>query len=114
MHLPACFASLILTFAPVFVQQRTWRRAELLLIGAILAPGKRTVTGLLRIVGLGRERRFTSYHRVGVTLKNGRESTVRGAERKRGQAASACFGLAVVPRRGRSPSGPTSSSAPQR
>src|SRR6188472_1745821 len=64
MHLPACFASLILTFAPVFVQQRTWRRAELLLIGAILAPGKRTVTSLLRIAGLGRERRFTSYHRV--------------------------------------------------
>ena len=56
MHLPACFASLILTFAPVFVQQRTWRRAELLLIGAILAPGKRTVTSLLRIAGLGRER----------------------------------------------------------
>ena len=54
MHLPACFASLILTFAPVFVQERTWRRAELLLIGAILAPGKRTVTSLLRIAGLGR------------------------------------------------------------
>src|SRR3954454_19379669 len=64
MHLPACFASLILTFAPVFVQQRTWRRAELLLVGAILAPGKRTVTSLLRIAGLGRERRFTNYHRV--------------------------------------------------
>src|SRR4051812_15296543 len=64
MHLPACFASLILTFAPVFLQERTWRRAELLLIGAILAPGKRTVTSLLRIAGLGRERRFTNYHRV--------------------------------------------------
>src|SRR5690349_18945577 len=64
MHLPACFASLILTFAPVFSQRRTWRRAELLLIGAILAPGKRTVTSLLRIAGLGRERRFTTYHRV--------------------------------------------------
>src|SRR5689334_9222088 len=64
MHLPACFASLILTFAPVFVRQRTWGRAELLLIGAILAPGKRTVTSLLRITGLGRERRFTNYHRV--------------------------------------------------
>src|SRR3954447_10484240 len=64
MHLPACFASLILTFAPVFVQQRTWRRAELLLIGAILAPGKRTVTSLLRIAGLSGERRLTTYHRV--------------------------------------------------
>jgi hypothetical protein len=64
MHLPACFAAVILTFAPVFVQQRTWRHAELLLIGAILAPGKRTVTSLLRIAGLSRERRFTNYHRV--------------------------------------------------
>jgi DDE superfamily endonuclease len=64
MHLPACFAAVILTFAPVFVQQRTWRHAEVLLIGAILAPGKRTVTSLLRIAGLSRERRFTNYHRV--------------------------------------------------
>jgi hypothetical protein len=48
MHLPARFAALILTFTPVFLQQRTWRHAELLLIGAILAPGKRTVTSLLR------------------------------------------------------------------
>lgn len=52
MHLPARFAAVILTFAPVSLQQRTWRRAELLLIGAILAPGKRTVTSLLRITGL--------------------------------------------------------------
>jgi hypothetical protein len=64
MRLPARFAAVILTFAPVFLQQRTWCRAELLLIGAILAPGKRTVTSLLRITGLSRERRFTNYHRV--------------------------------------------------
>src|SRR6476659_6176566 len=64
MHLPARFAAPIRAFAPVFSQQRTWRRAELLLIGAVLVPGKRTVTGLLRIVGLSRERRFTNYHRV--------------------------------------------------
>ena len=64
MHLPARFAAVIVTFTPLFLQQRTWRHAELLLIGAILAPGKRTVTSLLRITGLGRERRFTNYHRV--------------------------------------------------
>src|SRR3954454_14648619 len=64
MDLPACFAAVILTFAPVFVQQRTWRHAELLLIGAILAPGKRTGTSLLRVAGVSRERRFTTYHRV--------------------------------------------------
>jgi DDE superfamily endonuclease len=64
MHLPSRFAVVILAFAPVFRQQRTWRHAARLLIGAILAPGKRTVTGLLRIVGLSRERRFVNYHRV--------------------------------------------------
>jgi hypothetical protein len=63
-RLPARFAALVRAFAPVFSQQRTWRRAELLLIGAIVAPGKRTVTSVLRIVGLSRERRFTNYHRV--------------------------------------------------
>jgi DDE superfamily endonuclease len=63
-RLPARFAALILAFAPVFLQRRTWRHAELLLVGAVLAPGKRTVTSLLRIAGLGRERRFTNYHRV--------------------------------------------------
>jgi hypothetical protein len=64
MHMPACFAAVILPFAPVFVQQRVWCHAELLLIGAVLAPGRRTVASLLRIAGLGRERRFTNYHRV--------------------------------------------------
>jgi hypothetical protein len=64
MHLSARFAAIILAFTPVFRQQRTWRHAERLLIGAILAPGKRTVTSLLRIVGLGQEQRFVNYHRV--------------------------------------------------
>jgi hypothetical protein len=36
----------------------------LLLFGAILVPGKRTVTTVLRIVGLGNEKRFQNYHRV--------------------------------------------------
>ena len=63
LRLPTCFAAVILSFAPLFFQ-RSWRHAEVLLIGAILAPGKRTVTSLLRITGLARERRFVNYHRV--------------------------------------------------
>uniref|UniRef100_UPI001FE16129 IS701 family transposase n=1 Tax=Microvirga calopogonii TaxID=2078013 RepID=UPI001FE16129 len=43
---------------------RTWRHAEILLVGAILAPGKRTVTSILRICGLSRERHFVNDHRV--------------------------------------------------
>ncbi len=36
----------------------------MLLTGAILAPGQRTVTSILRITGLSRERRLVNYHRV--------------------------------------------------
>ncbi|MGI4947009.1 MAG: transposase, partial [Janthinobacterium lividum] len=61
--LPSRFAAVILTFAPLF-RQRSWHHAEVLLIGAILAPGKRTVTSLLRICGLMHERHFVNYHRV--------------------------------------------------
>ncbi len=62
-HLPPRFSTLILAFAPLFLQ-RSWRHAEVLLSGAILAPGRRTVTSILRITGLARERRFVNYHRV--------------------------------------------------
>jgi hypothetical protein len=62
-RLPARFAAVILCFAPLFFQ-RSWRHAEVLLIGAILAPGQRTVTSILRITGLCRERRYVNYHRV--------------------------------------------------
>src|SRR5215212_5924713 len=63
LRLPSRFAAVILCFAPLF-RERSWRHAEVLLIGAILAPGQRTVTSILRIAGLCRERRFTNYHRV--------------------------------------------------
>jgi hypothetical protein len=62
-RLPARFAAIILAFAPLF-RYRSWQHAETLLIGAILAPGQRTVTSLLRIMGLSGERRFVNYHRV--------------------------------------------------
>ncbi|MFY9289303.1 MAG: hypothetical protein WAP03_01180 [Methylorubrum rhodinum] len=55
LPLPAHFAELILAFAPLFVQ-RSWRHAHLLLVGAILTPGRRTVTSVLRIMGRAQER----------------------------------------------------------
>ena len=63
LRLPPRFAAVILCFALLFFQ-RSWRHAEMLLIGAILTPGRRTVTSILRITGLCRERRFVNYHRV--------------------------------------------------
>ena len=61
--LPAGFAKLILPFACLF-SKRVFESAQLLLAGAILAPGKRTVTSVLRIMGLSQERHFQTYHRV--------------------------------------------------
>src|ERR671916_1268088 len=61
--LPARFAAVILAFAPLFVH-RSWQHAQVLLIGAILAPGRRTVASVLRITGRSHERRFVNYHRV--------------------------------------------------
>jgi hypothetical protein len=63
LRLPPRFAAVILTFSPLFLQ-RSWRHAVVLLTGAILTPGGRTVTSILRIAGLARERRFVNYHRV--------------------------------------------------
>jgi hypothetical protein len=62
-RLPARFAAVILCLAPLF-SQRSWRHTEVLLVGAILAPGRRTVASILRITGLARERRFVNYHHV--------------------------------------------------
>ena len=61
LRLPTRFAAVVLCFAPLF-SHRSWRHAEVLLVGAILAPGRRTVTSILRITGLRRERRFVNYH----------------------------------------------------
>ena len=54
---------LLQTFAPLF-SARVWPYALDLLLGAILAPGRRTVTAVLRVLGLGRLVHFQNYHRV--------------------------------------------------
>jgi hypothetical protein len=64
LHLPTRFAAVILPFASLFAQERTWRHAQMLLLGALLTPGQRTVCAILRMVGLRWERHFVSYHRV--------------------------------------------------
>ena len=61
--LPEAFAPLMLAFAPLF-SQPVWKSAMVLLVGAILAPGKRTVSAVLRVMGLHQEQHFQTYHRV--------------------------------------------------
>jgi hypothetical protein len=64
LHVPTRFATILVAFAPVFVQARTWQHAQMLVLGALLVPGQRMVCSILRIIGLRRERHFVTYHRV--------------------------------------------------
>ena len=41
-----------------------WNRVLVLVAGAVLAPGKRTVTQALRVMGLGEAPQFRRYHEV--------------------------------------------------
>jgi hypothetical protein len=61
--LPLAFSSVIGIFAPVF-SRPVWPHVKVLLAGAILAPGKRTVTALLQIMGHSAASDFQTYHRV--------------------------------------------------
>jgi hypothetical protein len=50
-------------FAPVF-SKRVWQHALVLVTGAILAPGQRMVSSVLRVTGLSQLPSFQRYHRV--------------------------------------------------
>jgi hypothetical protein len=53
---------LLATFAPAFTQP-TFQKAQILIYGTVLAPGKRTVTAALRVLGV-EDNNFGKYHRV--------------------------------------------------
>jgi len=61
--LPKEFLNLMLLFAPLF-SKRIWQRVLELVMGAILAPGKRTVSAILRVMGLHEQPHFQNYYRV--------------------------------------------------
>jgi hypothetical protein len=61
--LPDAIILILAPFAPLF-SARVWRHAQVLLLGAVLTPGSRTVTGALRVMGLALEGQFTNDHRV--------------------------------------------------
>ena len=63
LTLPKDYCTLISTFEYIF-SKRVWRHVQVLVVGAILAPGKRTVTSVLRVMGLSDEVHYQNYHRV--------------------------------------------------
>ncbi|HKH37335.1 MAG TPA: transposase [Rubrobacter sp.] len=61
--LPTTMIRVLAPFAPLF-SQRVWQHVQVLLAGAILAPGRRTVGSALRAKGLDQQKNFHRYHRV--------------------------------------------------
>ena len=61
--LPKWFTSVLQSFSPLF-STRIWPQVQLLVVGALLSPGKRTVTAALRVLGLADDPRFGTYHRL--------------------------------------------------
>lgn len=63
LTIPVTLTRLMVRFAPLF-SKRVWAHAQVLRGGALLAPGKRTVTAGLWGMGLSQERQCQQYHRV--------------------------------------------------
>jgi hypothetical protein len=61
--LPAGLANLIVAFSPLF-SKPVFQSVQVLVAGAILATGKRTVTAVLRVMELSQQPHFQTYHRV--------------------------------------------------
>jgi len=74
--LPELIITLLPPFAPLFTRP-VWLHAQVLLLGAILCRGPRTVASVLRVMGLSEERRFEKYHRV---VSRARWSGLQGAK----------------------------------
>jgi hypothetical protein len=70
------FEALVLSFAPLFTSP-TFSNARQLLIGALLSPGRRTVTAALRISGRETLHTFQNYHRV---LSRARWNALHGSQ----------------------------------
>ena len=61
--LPDAIVAVLLPFATLFTNP-TWQKAQLLLVGAILTPGQRTVAAALRVMGHSNQRDYARYHEV--------------------------------------------------
>ena len=63
MFLPAEIIAVIACFQPAFTKP-TYQKGIELIIGTILARGRRTITGALRAIGKGQETNWSKYHHV--------------------------------------------------
>ena len=63
LTLPIGIVPILAPFAMLFTNP-TWRKAQLLMVGAILATGQRTVAAALRVMGRRDQDDFARYHEV--------------------------------------------------
>ena len=63
LTLSDAIVAVLVPFATLF-SNPTWRKAQVLLVGAILAPGQRTVAAALRVMGRSDDGDFARYHEV--------------------------------------------------
>lgn len=61
--LPSAIIPILAPFSHIF-HRRTWMKAQVLLVGAVLVTRKRTVTLALRVTGLSDDTSFARYHYV--------------------------------------------------
>jgi hypothetical protein len=75
--IPSGLTKIIVGFSDLF-SKRAWPLVQVLLTGAIVTVGPRTVTAVLRVMGLSQEKQFQKYHRV---LNRVKWSTLAGSRR---------------------------------
>jgi len=75
--LPPTILPIFAPFAILFSCSKTWTKAVLLITGAILCKGGRTVCSSLKVLGLRGEQAFENYHRV---LNRAQWSSLEGAK----------------------------------
>jgi len=63
LNLPAVVTAILALLSSVFTSS-VWYHAQILVVGAILTPGKRTVRAILSVMGLRYSRHLQNYHRV--------------------------------------------------
>jgi len=64
VSLPLWMITILSEFAPAIYGMSTWYKVEVLVAGAILTRGQRTVSAVLRVMGLSQERNYGLYHQV--------------------------------------------------
>ena len=71
LTLPDAIVPILVPFATLFSDPtpgrgrgQAWRKAQLLLVGAVLTPGQRTVAASLRVMGRGGHHDYARYHEV--------------------------------------------------